>query len=98
MLKKQARKDVPSFIVVVTDGESNDPKLTIKEAKVNNKAGITTYAVGVGSNLNNAELKAIAGSEKRLIVKSSFQSLINGFADIAADACKGKKMSSSFTD
>ena len=79
-------------MVVVTDGSSNDPKATIKEAKANNKAGITMYAVGIGNNLNNKELREIAGSKKRLVQKSSFQALINGFADIAADACNCKNL------
>ena len=89
MIEKKARKNVPQIIIVITDGKSNKPDETIKQAKKNNKADITSWAIGVGKRLNEEELKEIAGKDSRFIVKSSFASLINGFSGIAADACQG---------
>ena len=43
-----AREGVPKFVVVVTDGESNDPESTQVEAQLLKDQGVTIFSVGVG--------------------------------------------------
>ena len=63
---------IPRVAVVVTDGVSNSPTATVAAANNVHNAGIETFAVGVGSNVNNDELNAIASDP-------SFVSLLSGF-------------------
>ena len=58
-----------TIVVVFTDGASNDPADTIVAAdKLKNKA--TVFSVGIGSNLNLEELKAISSSGDVLELKN----------------------------
>ncbi|XP_029635149.1 collagen alpha-1(XII) chain-like isoform X1 [Octopus sinensis] len=50
----------PFIAIVITDGKSRDTKATKKEAKLLHKLGVHVYAIGVGSNYDLEELKAIA--------------------------------------
>ena len=46
-----ARDDVPRICVIVTDGESSDRSLTLKEAKKAKDAGIKIIAIGIGDKV-----------------------------------------------
>lgn len=53
------RSNVPNFLIIVTDGGSNDPNATLLQASLTKNANITILSVGVGSssdvNVNELE-------------------------------------------
>ena len=78
--------------IVVTDGKSNQPPLTVIAAKaLRNVSSITTYAVGI-DNANQAELQAIASNENLVRYISSFDlvELEKLQEDLQNQACTGK--------
>lgn len=66
---------VPKILVILTDGESYD---SVLEAANNARAnGIILFCVGIGGNINNAQLLQIAGSSSNVVYISSYSSLSN---------------------
>jgi len=61
---------------VITDGASTDPKKTVVSAMRTHDADITVFAIGVGKDLNIAELEIIASSPTCLYV-----ALLQGFTE-----------------
>ena len=70
---------IPRVAVVITDGQSNDGTATAAAAQSAHDAGITILAVGIGSNVDNDELTAIASDP-------SYVSTITGFDTSQFDA------------
>ena len=70
---------IPRVAVVITDGQSNDASATAAAAQSAHDAGITILAVGIGSNVDNDELTAIASDP-------SYVSTITGFGTSQFDA------------
>jgi len=64
----------PRVGIVVTDGQSTDPPLTVKSALRAHDADINMFAVGIGSSLNLEELDVIASDPKcvQRIILSDF--------------------------
>ena len=61
------RPDVDRFVVLLTDGPSDNPNETIKEAELLRQRGnIKIYAVGIGQQVSKSELLAITGSEDHI--------------------------------
>lgn len=86
---------VPRIAIVVTDGKSNQPQLTVIAAEaLRNVSSITTYAVGIG-NANQDELKAIASGENfvRYINSFDISELERLQEDLKEQACTGKPIS-----
>ena len=54
------RPNVMNVAVVITDGESNNPRETFREAMAMKKKGIVSVSVGIGNWLSEYELEAIA--------------------------------------
>ncbi|GFR96541.1 collagen alpha-5(VI) chain [Elysia marginata] len=91
------RRDVPKLAVVVTSGQSTDQELTSTEAKKAADAGITVLAIGVGTQIDEAELNTIAtgdGSQNvhRAMAYESLHSL-SGY--ISAALCDKAKQETS---
>ena len=70
---------IPRVAVVITDGHSNSYTATVTAAQNAHDAGITIFAVGVGSGVNNNELNAIASDP-------SYVSTLTGFDSSQFDA------------
>ena len=70
---------IPRVAVVITDGQSNSGTATAAAAQSAHDAGITILAVGIGSNVDNNELTAIASDP-------SYVSTITGFDTSQFDA------------
>ncbi|XP_013401673.1 ZP domain-containing protein-like [Lingula anatina] len=82
------RPNVPNLVIVMTDGRSNDMAATAREAnKLRNIASV--FAIGVGSNVNTAELKAMATDpdSKFVFTVTDFSALSNIETQLATDAC-----------
>lgn len=60
------RSDKANIIVVVTDGSSNNPSLTINAASVNKQNGDRIIALGVGNWLNDYEMQSYCSSPYKM--------------------------------
>ena len=69
------RQGVPHVVIVITDGQSSSPPETWKAADVIQKAGVTLYAIGIGSSVDVNELNVIAGSPARVFQVRSYNYL-----------------------
>ena len=56
------RPDVPNYLVIITDGKSNNPEDTWAQAVTARGMGINILAVGIGTNFNQEELEGMASS------------------------------------
>ena len=89
---------VPRVAIVVTDGKSNDPLLTVAAAEaLRREPSITTYAVGIG-NANINELNAIASKRNgqnltRYIGSFDLTELERLQEDLREQTCTGKRSS-----
>ncbi|OCT75936.1 collagen alpha-6(VI) chain [Xenopus laevis] len=79
--------DVPVYLIVLTDGESQD---SVKEAsEIVRDHGVNTYAIGV-RGYNKTQLLEITGAEQRVHLANDFDSLKNIKDVIAQQICSGK--------
>lgn len=68
--------NLPLNLIVLTDGESSIPLLTIASANKAIDMGIRTFSVGIGANTNQQELLTIAnGNSKNVFSISNFENL-----------------------
>ncbi|XP_015669852.1 collagen alpha-6(VI) chain-like [Protobothrops mucrosquamatus] len=84
LFKTSARDNVPQFLIVITDGESQD-QVTMPAEMLRN-AGIVIYAIGV-KDAAKRELEDIAGTKDRMFFVNDFDSLKLIKHDIAHDIC-----------
>ncbi|ESN97759.1 hypothetical protein HELRODRAFT_193192 [Helobdella robusta] len=70
---------IPKIGIVMTDGHSNNLRDTLEAAKRLHQKDITVIAIGIGENINNEELKAIATDPD---CKNVFR--LDGFFDLEA--------------
>lgn len=73
LLEEEGRPEVPQVGVVVTDGQSHLQAATAREARVVRGGGIGLFAVGVGDDLDERELRAIASGPEFLFLRSTEQ-------------------------
>ncbi|KAJ7322545.1 hypothetical protein JRQ81_018832 [Phrynocephalus forsythii] len=82
--RKQRDKDVPCYLIVLTDGEAHDnvlvPATMLRNAEVN------IYAIGV-KDANVTQLHEIAGSGSRVIFVQQYSLLKNIKDDIVRGIC-----------
>ncbi|XP_013408326.2 collagen alpha-1(XII) chain, partial [Lingula anatina] len=85
---KGDRPNVSNIVIVMTDGRSNNMAATVREAIMLRKIAFV-YAIGVGSNVNTAELKAMATDpdSKYVFTVTDFSALSNIETQLATDAC-----------
>ncbi|RUS75554.1 hypothetical protein EGW08_016679, partial [Elysia chlorotica] len=86
-VSRGGREDVPNYLVVVTDGQSNNPQKTKAEASLLAKEDITVLAIGVGSQSNKEELGLIASSPSLVFDVKSFLALQDIKDDLVAKIC-----------
>ena len=63
---------IPRVAIVLTDGRSSQPHLTIIAAQTIHNTGITVYALGIGSGVDINELNTIATSSNNVFLISNF--------------------------
>ena len=68
----RTNQGVPRVAIVFTDGQSNSYNLTIQAAQAVHSTGIVVYSFGIGNNVDNNELNAIATSPSNVFVISNF--------------------------
>lgn len=64
---------VPKLLVILTDGGSYDS--VVQSADYARSLGITLFCVGIGANVNSAQLLQIAGTASNIVYISSYSSL-----------------------
>ncbi|XP_060079522.1 collagen alpha-1(XII) chain-like [Ylistrum balloti] len=70
------RPGVQKYVVVMTDGRSNEPQLTVNYANaLKHQPNVTIIALGIGSAVDNSELQAIATDSKHVFTVSNFDLL-----------------------
>ena len=88
------QEGIPRVIIVVTDGQSNDPTATIAAANNVHDSNIIAYAVGVGNNILTTELNAIASDPDsqyvRLLSTFNVNELRGLQESLNNEACRGK--------
>ena len=57
---REARKGVAHIMIIMTDGQSTDPKATAHQAKLAHDAGIYVFAIGIGKDADFQELNQVA--------------------------------------
>lgn len=75
LMLAEAREGVPRIAIVMTDGQSDYPKLTQDEAELAHKEGITTFAIGIGNRVDVRELQGLASDADYLFTVDSFDAL-----------------------
>jgi len=85
-----ARDGAKQMMVVVTDGLSQQPQLTARAAQAARDQGVLMFAVGVGPNVDQTELKDIASKPDTDFVLSvdDFQALEGVTALLTRKTCR----------
>jgi Mg-chelatase subunit ChlD len=86
------RPGVPNIGIVLTDGRSNNPPDTNKEAANLHKHNINVFSVGIGKGVDNKELGTIATDpdNTHVFTVSNFDKLQQISAGFQARACQSK--------
>lgn len=83
------RPNALPFVIVVTDGRSMIPPVTIREAKLLHELNITVFVIGISSEVYIDELRAIATDPEDVIIVKDFRSLVSIQEKALRSACKG---------
>ena len=84
--------NIPNVGIVITNGRSNLPLDTWSEAIAVRRQNIDLVAIGVGGNIDNSELRAIASDpvDNNILIASSFDNLNSLLGKVRASICKSK--------
>ncbi|XP_064630920.1 uncharacterized protein LOC135489476 isoform X2 [Lineus longissimus] len=89
-IQKQ-RGDIPSIVIVMTDGKSITPKKTLKAAEALKKKA-TVYSIGIGDSLRPEEVKAMASNDTNLYTLENFDKLDDIVSSLSQSiTCEGLK-------
>lgn len=87
--KNGGRPQVDKLLIVLTDGVSDNPTETIKEAELLRKMdNIKVYAVGIGKRTSHSELLSITGTEDRIQKAPNFHFLSDNLYSLERKICK----------
>ena len=87
--RAQTRSGAVKLAVVITDGKSENPTATMKQARLVREAGINLFALGVGKAADQDELVNIAGREDRVFKADNYDALHSIRDILAIETCKG---------
>jgi collagen type VI alpha len=82
------RENVPKVIVVVTDGESTDTEKLMSEAATLKEQGILIYMVGVGEQIKQSELNAVATGKEFVYETRNYDSINQIKNSLLGRVCK----------
>ncbi|ODM91664.1 Vitrin [Orchesella cincta] len=86
---KNNARAVPKNMVFLTDGSSNSPSLTLAAAQNALAAGIRSFSVGIGTNINQQELLAIAGNDSTHVFNTDgFEDLLKLLQPVSRRVCE----------
>ncbi len=87
-----SRYDVPKLAFVLTDGEQTEAPGAIpldRAARFLKDVGVRLITIGIGNNVKRDELKAIASSDKDVILADTFDGLLAQVKPLTKAACEG---------
>ena len=87
----QARKGVPKIAILITDGKQTHTghSKRLKEASDQlRRAGVRVLAVGIGSGVDQAELRLVTQSDDDVVVPESFSDLLVQIGNLTSRACE----------
>ncbi|PVD31730.1 hypothetical protein C0Q70_07148 [Pomacea canaliculata] len=90
--KPEARPEVRQVVIVLTDGNSQEPDLTAQAAKRAREAGLEVFAIGVGQSVSAEELHRIASDNRHVFVVSGYKMLEDIKKRLAYEACDACQM------
>ncbi|XP_046558693.1 collagen alpha-6(VI) chain-like [Haliotis rubra] len=82
-----ARKGVKTVCIVLTDGKSQEPELTEKQARITRDAGVEMFAVGIGRSVSEEELRNIAGVDDHVFTVTTYNLLGTIRSRLAFQSC-----------
>ncbi|KAH3775135.1 hypothetical protein DPMN_176532, partial [Dreissena polymorpha] len=82
------RDNVANILIVMTDGQSNVPAETVKEAAaLHSGLNAKVFAIGIGAGVSTNELNIIATDHQHVFSVSSFDALSTLQAELKKTAC-----------
>ena len=84
------RPIAPDFLIVITDGKSNNRNETFTAANILHKEHIRTFAIGVGHRINKNELNHIATDHQHVFTVDTFDALHTLQAELHNMTCIGE--------
>nr|XP_014587343.1 collagen alpha-5(VI) chain isoform X1 [Equus caballus] len=87
--RKQRPSKVPCYLIVLTDGQSQDHHRILETANRIRAEGVTIHAVGIGE-ADKTELQQIAGNEERVHFGQNFDSLKSIKSEVVHSICTEK--------
>ncbi|KAL5004049.1 hypothetical protein ScPMuIL_017505 [Solemya velum] len=84
-----SRQHAGHFGIVITDGRSQEPQKTARAAQEARRQGITLFAIGVGDNISEEELRNIASDPKQdhVFMVDDYRALNTIKDELAARTC-----------
>ena len=71
-INARVNEGIPRVVILLTDGQSNEPTLTAQAAPRVHNDNIEVYSVGIGSGINEAELEIIASDPSYVYLITDF--------------------------
>ncbi|KAK3083273.1 hypothetical protein FSP39_018154 [Pinctada imbricata] len=88
-LRTDGRTGVPKIIIVITDGSSDNPRDTARQANMAKMEGVKVIAVGVGGQMFRDELRQIASNPRTKVFTSpTFGTLVTLISEIRRMVCQ----------
>lgn len=83
-------KDAPRILVLVTDGQSNNKQRTVAAAAKAKLNKIDIFSVGVGSGIDNNELRQVANRCDHVFTVNTFDDFDNFISELTKETCQAK--------
>ena len=83
------RDSVTDILIVITDGQSQNPRATASAAQKVHRAGVKTFAIGIGDHVMQAELNSIASDKNHVFHVRNFDSLHLLQQELRNETCEG---------
>jgi uncharacterized protein YegL len=74
-------------LIVITDGGSDSPSLTLERADLARKSGINILSMGIGSNINQNELVGISGGNENVFNIQDYTSISTWLDSLKSSIC-----------
>ena len=86
------REEVPNFCIIVTDGMPTDEDEALAAAQLVLDANVTVFAVGVGDDIDESILRAMASDPKdrNVFTVANYTTLVEAQSQFLTETCSGE--------
>ncbi|GAB1606677.1 type VI, alpha, partial [Argonauta hians] len=84
------RKGVPNIVIIITDGNSDNPIQTTNSAAQLKNTGAIVFSIGVGTNIHHSELESMATDNSHIFTVTNFKALENIKRNLAVKTCEAQ--------